>query len=198
MSWDIFEAGPADAAKTVLLLPGGMCSARSYAEVVAQPILARVRLIAVTLPGHAGTPPLEDFSTETCARAMAELARTAKVDVIVGFSMGATVAYEMVVSRGFTGPVVLLGVSLSEKDEPAFFRVIVQLGSVLGTLPVGFLKTVAASMVQRIQLPPGRLAELKADFARNDSRCLQRGLQARRRQVRASNPIASGSCGSLE
>jgi len=40
IDWELYESGPADADQTVLLLPGGMCSARSYAEVMAQPVLA--------------------------------------------------------------------------------------------------------------------------------------------------------------
>jgi hypothetical protein len=28
VEWQLFESGPTDAAHTVLLLPGGMCSAR--------------------------------------------------------------------------------------------------------------------------------------------------------------------------
>src|SRR3954467_15732974 len=105
--WEIVESGPVDAEKTVLLLPGGMCSARSYAEVLAEPALARTRLLSVTMPGHAGAPPPEDFSAENYARITAEFARSAGVDLIVGFSMGAMVAFEMVVSGAFAGPVVL-------------------------------------------------------------------------------------------
>jgi pimeloyl-ACP methyl ester carboxylesterase len=120
--WEMVQSDPAGAEQTVLLLPGGMCSARSYAEVMAEPALARTRLLAVTMPGHAGAPPPRDFSTESYARITAELAQSAGVDVVVGFSMGAMVAYEMVVSGAFTGPVVLLGASLSEADEPRFYR----------------------------------------------------------------------------
>jgi len=50
--WELRESGPADAAQTVLLLPGGLSRASSYAEVMAQPLLAGTRLIAATLPGH--------------------------------------------------------------------------------------------------------------------------------------------------
>src|SRR2546425_13261690 len=95
--WEIVESGPAGAEQTVLLLPGGMCSARSYAEVMAEPTLAKTRLLAVTFPGHAGAPPPADFSTEGYARSAAELAKSAGADLDVGFSMGAMVAYEMVV-----------------------------------------------------------------------------------------------------
>lgn len=176
--WEIVESGPAGAEKTVLLLPGGMCSARSYAEVMAEPALAKTRLIAVTMPGHAGAPPPKDFSNENYARITAELASSAGVDVVVGFSMGALVAFEMAVSGAFTGPVVLLGISLSAADEPAFFRAIIRLGSILGTLPAAILKKGAASMVKHASLPPDRQAQLRADFARNNTRDMRRGLQA--------------------
>jgi pimeloyl-ACP methyl ester carboxylesterase len=95
--WEIVESGPADAPQTVLLLPGGMCSARSYAEVMTEPSLAGVHLIAVTMPGHAGAPAPEDFSAEHYVEITAELAKSRGVDAIVGFSMGAQVAFNMVV-----------------------------------------------------------------------------------------------------
>ena len=51
-TWDVVESGPAVAERTVLLLPGGMCSARSYAEVMAESALADVRLVAEHLRGY--------------------------------------------------------------------------------------------------------------------------------------------------
>jgi pimeloyl-ACP methyl ester carboxylesterase len=117
VEWELREAGPPDAEQTVLLLPGGMCSAGSYAEVRAEPALADLRLVAATLPGHAGAPPT-DYRVENYARLTAELADKIGADVAVGFSMGASVAAEMRATGRFTGPTVLLGVSLSAKDEP--------------------------------------------------------------------------------
>ena len=101
--WEMIESGPADADRTVLLIPGGLNAARSYAELMAQPALAGVRLVAVTLPGHAGTPPPEDFSIETYARLAAGLAAGLGCHAVVGFSLGATVALEMAVSGGSAG-----------------------------------------------------------------------------------------------
>ena len=193
-AWDIVESGPADAERTVLLLPGGMCSARSYAEVMAEPALADARLVAVTLPGHAGAPRPDDFAIEEYARITADLATSRGADVVVGFSMGATVAYEMVVSGAFEGPVVLLGVSLSAADEPGFFRAIIRLGSILGTLPCAVLKKGAASMVKQAAVPPERKAQLQADFARNDTRDLRRGLQAYLRWLRRDDDPARRLC----
>ena len=193
-TWEIVESGPAGAEQTVLLLPGGMCSARSYAEVMAESALAGTRLIAVTMPGHAGAPAPQDFSTEEYARITAELAKSVGADVVVGFSMGATVAYEMAVSGAFAGPVVLLGVSLSAADEPGFFRAIIRLGSILGTLPVAVLKKGAASMVKHAAVPPERQAQLREDFARNNTRDMRRGLQAYLRWLRRDDDPARRLC----
>jgi pimeloyl-ACP methyl ester carboxylesterase len=167
VEWDLRETGPVDAEHTVLLLPGGMCSAGSYAEVMAEPALTSTRLVAATLPGHAGAPPPDDYSVENYARLAGELAKSVGADAVVGFSMGGSVALEMVASGEFTGPTVLLGISLSAKDEPAFFRGIVRLTSVLGSLPASLLAKGAASMVKRIPVSDERKAELRADFRKN-------------------------------
>jgi pimeloyl-ACP methyl ester carboxylesterase len=176
--WEIVESGPTDAPQTVLLLPGGMCSARSYAEVMAEPSLAGVHLIAATMPGHAGAPPPDDFSAEHYVQITSELAKAKGADVIVGFSMGAQVAFNMVTSGAFAGPVVLLGISLSSPDEPLFFRAIIRLGKVLGTLPSAVLKKGIAPMVKKSGLPAERQAELVADFQKNSTRDMRLGLLA--------------------
>lgn len=177
LDWELREQGPADAARTALLLPGGMCSAGSYGEVMAEPALADMRLVAATLPGQCGTPPPDDYSVENYARLVSQLVTQVGADIVVGFSMGAVVAVEMVVSGAFRGPVVLLGVSLSTKDEPAFFRAIARLGSVLGGLPASVLARAAASMVKRIPATAERQAELRADFRRNVPAHVQPGLR---------------------
>ena len=170
VDWGLREAGPADAERTVLLLPGGMCSAGSYAELMAEPSLAHLHLVAATQPGQAGAPAADIYSIEDQARNVAELASRVGADVVVGFSNGANTAIEMVIAGDFTGPVVLLGASLSSKDEPAFFRAIVRSTTVLGNLPMKILSAGAASMVKRIPASPERQAELRADFRRNNPR----------------------------
>src|SRR4051812_9948518 len=177
VEWELREAGPPDAAHTVLMLPGGMCSAGSYAEVMAEPALANTRTVAATLPGHAGAPPPDDYTVENYARLASALAQRVGAHVVVGFSMGASVALEMVVSGNFTGPVVLLGISLSPKDEAAFFRALVKLGTVLGGLPSSVLAKGAASMVKRVPVSPERQNELRDDFRRNVPRDTRRGLR---------------------
>src|SRR3954454_5490318 len=126
IDWQLRESGPTDAEHTVLLLPGGMCSSGSYAEVMAQPALAGMRLVAATFPGHAGALPPDDYSIENYARLTVELATKVGADAVFGFSMGAVVASEMITAGLFTGPTVMSAVSLSSKDEPAFFRAIVR------------------------------------------------------------------------
>jgi pimeloyl-ACP methyl ester carboxylesterase len=66
--WDRRDSGPADAEHTVLLLPGGMCTAAQYEELMAEPALAAIHLVAVTMPGQGGTPPPQDLSLENYAR----------------------------------------------------------------------------------------------------------------------------------
>ena len=178
VDWQLRESGPADAERTVLLLPGGMCSAGSYAEVMAQSALAHTHLVAVTLPGQAGAPSPDDYRVEDYARQVAELAARVGVDAVVGFSMGAVVAVEMVTSGSYTGPVVLLGVSLSPRDEPAFFRAIIRSTSVLGNIPMKVLAAGAASMVKRIPASPERQTQLREDFHRNRPRDMRLALQA--------------------
>jgi pimeloyl-ACP methyl ester carboxylesterase len=144
-----------------------MCSAGSYAEVMAEPALSGTRLVAATLPGNAGALPLDDCTIENYARVTTELARRVGADVVVGYSNGASVAFEMVVSGSFTGPVVLLGISLSSKDESAFFRGLVQTSTVLGNTPSRLLATVGGSMIKRTELSAERKRELQEDFRRN-------------------------------
>lgn len=175
--WHMIESGPAEATRTVLLLPGGMCGAGSYAEVMAEPALAGYRLVALTLPGHAGAPTPEDFSVEHYARITADLAEKVQADAVVGFSLGAAVAAEMVINGAFTGPTVLLGVSLSPADDPLVFRGIIRLGAILGTLPAAALKEAAVAMINRAAVPAQRRAELQADVMRNRSDDLRSGLR---------------------
>jgi pimeloyl-ACP methyl ester carboxylesterase len=177
VDWQLFESGPADAEHTVLLLPGGMCGARSYLEVAQQPSLSGLRLVAVTLPGHAGAPSPDDYSHEACGRMTAELVARTGADVVVGFSMGANVALELAEKKLFTGPTVLLGISLSLPDESAFFVNVVRLSKVLGGLPLALMKRAAGSMVKGIPVPPERRAELAADLRRTSTRDMRLALR---------------------
>jgi len=194
MDWDLYESGPEEANRTVLLLPGGLMAAGSYAEVMAQPALKNLRLIAATLPGHCGTAPPADITTENYARLVGELAKDRGCDVLVGFSMGATVVLEMVASGVFAGPVVLLGISMSSKDEPAFFRAIMRLGSVLGALPSAALLSMTGMMLKSVPLPPERKAELAADFRRNKPQVMRHLLREYERYLSRHAKPATRLC----
>ena len=176
IDWRLFETGPSNAEHTVLLLPGGMCSARSYLELTQQESLAGLRLVAATMPGHAGAPSPDDYSPEAYGRMAAELVAEKGADVVVGFSMGANVALEMVEKKLFTGPTVLLGISLSLPDESAFLINAIRLSKVLGSVPFALMKRAAGSMVKGIPVPPERQAELAADFRRTSTHDMRLGL----------------------
>ncbi len=165
--WELCESGPVEADHTVLLLPGGLNRASSYAELMAQPELTAVRLVAATLPGHGGTPPPNDFSIENAAQLAAQLAVEIDCDVVVGFSMGASVALEMAASGAFSGPVLLLGVSLSLQDESVLLRVLDRLGVVMGSLPFAVMRQLMGSVTKRIRVPVARRAELLHDLRQN-------------------------------
>ena len=165
--WELLIAGPPDADRTVLLLPGGANSARSFDLVMAEPALSTVRLMATTLPGMAGAPLSEDATIPALARRAAELAEEHRCDVVAGFSHGATVALEMVLSGHFRGPVVLLGISLTTEDEARFFRTVVRASQKVGSWPMGTLLRLLPLMVRSAKLPEPHRSELIADLKQN-------------------------------
>jgi pimeloyl-ACP methyl ester carboxylesterase len=175
-TWDMMQSGPADADHTVLLLPGGWCTAMSYQELMAEPALAGIRLVAVTLPGNGGTRAPQDLSVENYARLTAELAEGLGCTAVVGHSMGANVALEMAGSGAFTGPVVLLAPSFSRRDEAMIIRVLDRLARVLGRLPFEAMRSMMRLAVKGSPLPPDRLAELVAELKKNDPEFMRRGI----------------------
>jgi len=178
VEWDIIESGPPDAAHGVLLLPGGGCPAAEYGPVMEQPQLRHLRLVAATLPGHAGARPPLDFSVPSYAEEAARVAREHRCDVVVGFSMGATIALEMALSGKHTGPVVLLGISMSAEDEPGFFRALVRVSPRLGGRPVGLLMRLSAMAARRAKAPAEHRAAMAAGLRRNDGRVLGQAMTA--------------------
>jgi pimeloyl-ACP methyl ester carboxylesterase len=65
--WDVREWGPRGAATTVLLLPGGMCSATFFEDIAAALNDAPVRFVGATLPGFGRTPHPMDLSMRLTA-----------------------------------------------------------------------------------------------------------------------------------
>lgn len=165
--WELLTAGPEDADRSVLLLPGGANAARSFDLVMAEPALSGVRSVATTLPGMAGAPLSDDVSVPDMARRAAELANEHGCDVVVGFSHGATVAMEMLLSGHFQGPVVLLGISLTTEDEAGFFRAVVRVSQKLGRWPMAILLRLMPLMVRSAKIPEPHKSELIEDLKQN-------------------------------
>ena len=165
--WEVLMSGPSDADRSVLLLPGGANAARSYKLVMTDPALAGVHLVATTLPGMAGAPASEDMSIPALSRRAGELAAAHGCDVVVGFSHGATVALDMLLSGYFRGPVVLLGISLTTEDEAAFFRGVVRASQKVGSWPMAVLLRLMPLMARFAKAPESHKKELIADFKEN-------------------------------
>jgi alpha/beta hydrolase family protein len=169
-SWELLSAGPPDADRSVLLLPGGANAARSFNLVMAEPALSGVRLVATTLPGMAGAPVSEDVSIPAMSRRAGELAEEHGCDVVVGFSHGATVALDMVLSGHHRGPVVLLGISMTTEDEAAFFRAAVRASQKVGPWPMAGLLRLMPVMARFAKTPERHKRELIEDLKQNRAR----------------------------
>jgi pimeloyl-ACP methyl ester carboxylesterase len=166
-AWELLTAGPPEADRSVLLLPGGANAARSFNLVMADPGLSGVRLVATTLPGMAGAPVSEDVSIPALSRRAGELAKEHGCDVVVGFSHGATVALDMLLSGHFQGPVVLLGISLTTEDEAAFFRGVVRASQKVGSWPMATLLRLMPLMARFAKTPAVHKKELIEDLKQN-------------------------------
>ena len=149
-----------------------------YEELMAEPALAGVRLVAVTLPGNGGTVAPEDVSIENYARLTSELAADLGADVIAGHSFGANVAVEMAASGGFSGPLVLLAPSFSRADEALAIRIPERLSRVLGNLPFAVMRIVMRFAVKGSPLPPERAKVLVRELQKNDPSVMRRGTCA--------------------
>lgn len=166
-AWERLIVGPPDADRSVLLLPGGAAAAREFNLVMAEPALSGVRLVATTPPGNAGAPVSADVSIPAVARRAGELARENACDVVVGFSNGATIALEMVLSGHFRGPVVLLGISLTTPDEATFFRYVVRASQKVGRWPMAILLRLMPLMARSAKTSEQHKKDLIEDFKLN-------------------------------
>jgi hypothetical protein len=166
-AWELLIVGPPDAERSVLLLPGGANAARSFDLVMAEPALSGVRLVATTLPGMAGAPVSEDVSVPALARRAGELAKEHACDVVAGFSHGATVALDMVLSGQFQGPVVLLGISLTTPDEAGFFRAVVRTSQKVGSWPLAILLRLLPLMARSAKISERHKKDLIEDLKQN-------------------------------
>jgi pimeloyl-ACP methyl ester carboxylesterase len=169
--WIVRESGPRDADHTVLLLPGALCTAPFYDDLVEHPKLSgeSIRFVAATLQGFGGTPPPADLSMEGDARRAGRLAADFGCDAVVGHSLGANVAIEMVAAGEFSGPAVLLAPSFSREDEMKEIAILDRIGRipVLGQLAwMAMLRTIGSAMNN--DFPGDRHDALVAEMKKND------------------------------
>jgi len=177
--WELREAGPPDAERTLLLLAGALASARCYDALVGHSTLTAgsVRLVAATLPGFGRTPAPDDVTVENYGRLAADLAASLGADAVAGHSLGANVALEMALRGGCSGPFVLLSPSFCRRDESIFPRALDRLGSVLGHLPFSLMFRVIGPAM-RGSLPPDQADDVVAELANNDPRFVRRQTRA--------------------
>jgi hypothetical protein len=145
-------------------------AARSYRLVMDEPALSGVRLVATTLPGMAGAPVADDASIPALARRAGEIAKEHDVDVVVGFSHGATVVLEMVLSGIFHGPIVLLGISPTPADEAWFFRGIVRASQKVGVWPMAIMLRLLPLVARAANTTEKHKRELIEDAKLNTAR----------------------------
>lgn len=163
----------------MLLLPGALATPAFYDDLLAEAAIsqARIRFIAATLPGFGGTSAPEDVSMESYAGVAARIAAERGCDAVVGHSLGANVAIEMVLAGEFSGPVVLISPSFSRRDESKFPRALDRLSSVFGHLPYSLmLKIIGPAM--KSSLPEHRREALIGELKKNDPRFLRRQTRA--------------------
>ena len=141
LGWVLHETGPGDADHRVLLLPGALATSAFYEDLLAEPSIREsgISFIATTVPGFGGTAAPADLSMESYSSSASRLAADLWCDVVVGHSLGANVALEMVSAGEFSGPVVLLSPSFSRKDESIFPRALDSLSRVFGHLPYALM-----------------------------------------------------------
>jgi pimeloyl-ACP methyl ester carboxylesterase len=178
--WSLRDYGPDDAEHRLLLLPGGLCTAAFYDDLAAELANrdASLKLVGATLPGHGGTTPPDDLSFDSYPGQAEALRADLGCDLVVGHSMGANVAIEMVAGGGFRGPVVLLSPSFSRQDESMFLRVLDRVATVLGALPYRGMLRMVGPATKDLKVTDARRAELVSDMQKNDPRLMRRLVRA--------------------
>ena len=179
--WDLHTSGPVGADHRVLLLPGGMCTAAFFDDLVKEPELSRasIRCVAATLPGFGDTRALEDPTMHNAVGLVGKLASDLGCDAVVGHSIGGNLALEMVATGEFSGPVALLEPAFSREDEFKELAILDRIGRVsgLGHLAwVASLKTIGMAM--KGELPPDRHDALVAEMKESDPRFCRRMIRS--------------------
>ncbi len=197
LGWVLRESGSESPDHTVLLLPGALATWAFYDDLLGEPAIseAKIRFVGTTLPGFGGTPAPEDVSMESYASAAAAIATKHGCDAVVGHSLGANVAIEMVLAGEFSGPVVLISPSFSREDESKFPRVLDRLSTVFGHLPYSvMLKIIGPAM--KSSLPEHRRDVLISELKKNDPRFLRRQTRVYLEYLDSRGTLAPKLCDS--
>ena len=173
-SGSVLRAGGADDPDhRVLCLPGGLCTAPFYDDLLRMPALAArgVRAMATTLPGFGGVPFPAGFDAtpEAHAATAGELARDLGCDVVVGHSFGANVALEMAAGGHFSGHLILVAPTFSAEDEMKGLATFNRIGYVPGlrSLVTALMFRSFPKMLES-GVPADRVDALAAEMASND------------------------------
>ena len=166
----------------VLCLPGGLCTAVFYDDLLATPALATggVRAFATTLPGFGGVPFPAGFDAtpEAHAAYAGALARDLACDAVVGHSFGANIALEMAAGGYFDGPVILLAPTFSAEDEMKGLETFNRIGyvPVLRSLVTALMFRSFPKMLAG-GVPDDRVDRLAAEMASNDRSDIRTNLR---------------------
>ena len=196
----IVRAGGADDPRhRILCLPGGLCTAVFYDDLLAAPALAagRVRAFATTLPGFGGVPFPAGFdaSPEAHAAYAGELARDLGCDAVVGHSFGANVALEMAAGGHFDGPVILLAPTFSAEDEMKGLETFNRIGYIPG------VRSLATALMFRSfpkmlkgHVPADSVERLAAEMASSNRRDIRINLRRSYQYLYKHGTLAGRLC----
>jgi pimeloyl-ACP methyl ester carboxylesterase len=177
--WTFREGGAEEPGRTVLLLPGAICTAAFYDELLAERAAAEagVHYVAATPPGFGGNPiaPGFDMSLTGYAELVEDEAERLGAVAIVGHSLFANVLILVAERARYSGPLVLLSPCFSREDEEKDLRQIAPLARIPGVGALVFRiapYTFSSSMKGRF--PPDRHDMLVAEMRKNDPRAMRR------------------------
>jgi len=132
--WSFVERVPPRVSHRALLFPGLLLTDFIYADMLADPSLddAGVALAAVNPPGFRGqpVPPGFDYSMESYADLVEELAANEGADVLVGHSLFGNVLIEVAARGRYRGKLVLISPSLYRQAEGSDTRTLDSLSRV--------------------------------------------------------------------
>jgi pimeloyl-ACP methyl ester carboxylesterase len=134
--WLLVETCPTAVRYRVLLLPGLLCTDTSYSDLLDDARLADagVKLVAGNPPGFKGVQAREgfDYSIESYAAEVEDLASLERFDLIAGHSFSGNVLIEVAARGRYEGKIMLLSPSLRRASEEADMRLMSRLVHIPG------------------------------------------------------------------